>query len=53
MKQLQLIITVLLIIVISIIAVTLVVRRSVCDIHFRNGSLEVAVHLDCKSAKVQ
>jgi|GEM_PF-131157 len=53
MKQSQLIIAALLIIAVTIIAVTLIVRRSVCEIHFRNGSLEVAAHLDCKSVKAQ
>lgn len=51
MKRPQPIIRALLIIAMTIIAVTLITRRSLCEIRYRNGSQEVAARLDCISDK--
>ncbi|HEY2453286.1 MAG TPA: Hok/Gef family protein [Scandinavium sp.] len=53
MKRPQPIIRGMLIAAVTIITLTLILRRSVCEIHYRNGSQEVVALLDCKSAKVQ
>ncbi|MRS15412.1 Hok/Gef family protein [Enterobacteriaceae bacterium RIT691] len=53
MKRPQPIIRVILIVAVTIIALTLILQRSVCEIHYRNGSQEVVALLDCKSVKSQ
>ncbi|MGO0619429.1 Hok/Gef family protein [Leclercia adecarboxylata] len=51
MKRTQLIIRVATIAAITAILLTLITRRTLCDIHYRNGSLEVTARLDCSSGK--
>ncbi|MDU4840530.1 MAG: Hok/Gef family protein [Leclercia adecarboxylata] len=40
---------VLMIIALTIIILTLVTRKTLCEISFRNGSLEVIAKMDCRS----
>ncbi|WP_349775251.1 Hok/Gef family protein [Leclercia adecarboxylata] len=40
---------VLMIISLTIIILTLVTRKTLCEIRFRNGSLEVIAQMDCRS----
>ncbi|MER1678032.1 Hok/Gef family protein [Enterobacter hormaechei] len=44
-------IVVLMIISLTIIILTLVTRKTLCEICFRNGSLEVTARMDCRSGK--
>ena len=39
---------VLMIIALTIIILTLVTRKTLCEIRFRNGSLEVTARMDCR-----
>ncbi len=51
MKRTQLIIRVATIAAITAILLTLITHRTLCEIHYRNGSLEVTARLDCSSGK--
>ena len=51
MKRPQPIIRVMLIIAVTIIALTLIMQRSLCEVHFRSGSKEVSALLDCRPAR--
>ena len=51
MKRQSLIIRGLMIIALTIIILTLVTRKTLCEIRFRNGSFEVTARLDCRSGK--
>ncbi len=51
MKRQSLIIRGLMIIALTIIILTLVTRKTLCEIRFRNGSLEVTARMDCRSGK--
>ncbi|ELC7203443.1 Hok/Gef family protein [Enterobacter hormaechei] len=51
MKRQSPIIRVLMIIALTIIILTLVTRKTLCEIRFRNGSLEVTARMDCRSGK--
>ena len=42
---------VLMIISLTIIILTLVTRKTLCEIRLRNGSLEVTARMDCRSGK--
>ncbi len=42
---------VLMIISLTIIILTLVTRKTLCQIGFRHGSVEVIAQLDCRSGK--
>lgn len=42
-------IRVLMIISLTIIILTLVTRKTLCEIRFQNGSLEVIAQMDCRS----
>ena len=48
MKRQSPIIRVLMIVALTI---TLVTRKTLCEIRFRNGSLEVTARMDCRSGK--
>ncbi|MEE9954339.1 Hok/Gef family protein [Enterobacter quasihormaechei] len=51
MKRQSPIIRVLMIIALTIIILTLVTRKTLCEIRYRNGSLEVSARMDCRSGK--
>lgn len=51
MKRQSPIIRVLMIIALTIIILTLVTRKTLCEIHFRNGSLEVTARMECRSGQ--
>ncbi|HDR1956597.1 TPA: Hok/Gef family protein [Enterobacter hormaechei] len=51
MKRQSPIIRVLMIVALTIIIITLVTRKTLCEIRFRNGSLEVTARMDCRSGK--
>lgn len=51
MKRMKLIIRVATIAAVTAILLTLITRRTLCEISFRNGSLEVTARLDCSSGK--
>lgn len=53
MKRPQPIVRVMLIIAVTIIALTLIMQRTICEVHYRNGSQEVVALLDCKPVKGQ
>ncbi|MDH1319774.1 Hok/Gef family protein [Enterobacter bugandensis] len=39
------------IVALTIIILTLVTRKTLCEIRFRNGSLEVTARMDCRSGQ--
>ena len=49
MKRRQPTTRIVLIIAVTLIALSLINRKSLCEIRFRSGSLEVAARLACKS----
>lgn len=49
MKRLKPSIGVLMIIALTIIILTLVTRKTLCEINFRNGSFALTARLDCRS----
>ncbi|WP_347115067.1 Hok/Gef family protein [Leclercia sp. S52] len=51
MKSTKLIIRVATIAAVTAILLKLITRRTLCEISFRNGSLEVTARLDCSSGK--
>ncbi|EKS7115355.1 Hok/Gef family protein [Enterobacter bugandensis] len=51
MKRQSPIIRVSMIVVLTIIILTLVTRKTLCEIRFRNGSLEVTARMDCRSGQ--
>ena len=51
MKRQSLIIRGLMIIALTIIILTLVTRKTLCEIRFRNGSLEVTARMECRSGQ--
>lgn len=52
MKRQSPIIRVLMIVALTIIILTLVTRKTLCEIRFRNGSLEVTARMECRSGKL-
>jgi hypothetical protein len=52
-KRPQPIVRVMLIIAVTIIALTLIMQRTVCEIYYRSGSQEVHALLDCKPERKQ
>ncbi|HEI9734181.1 TPA: Hok/Gef family protein [Enterobacter cloacae] len=51
MKRQSPIIRVLMIIALTIIILTLVTTKTLCEIRFRNGSLEVTARMECRSGQ--
>jgi len=51
MKRQSPIIRVSMIVALTIIILTLVTRKTLCEIRFRNGSLEVTARMECRSGK--
>ena len=51
MKRQSLIIRGLMIIALTIIILTLVTRKTLCEIRFRNGSFEVTARMECRSGQ--
>ena len=51
MKRQSPIIRVLMIIALTIIILTLVTRKTLCEIRFRNGSPEVTARMECRSGQ--
>ena len=51
MKRQSPIIRVLMIIALTIIILTLVTRKTLCEIRFRSGSLEVTARMECRSGQ--
>ncbi|MCK7439063.1 Hok/Gef family protein [Enterobacter cloacae] len=51
MKRQSPIIRVLMIIALTIIILTLVTRKTLCEIRFLNGSLEVTARMECRSGQ--
>ncbi|MNC83163.1 small toxic polypeptide [compost metagenome] len=51
MKRMERIIRLATIAAITAIVLTLITRRTLCEISYRNGSQEVTARLDCSSGK--
>lgn len=51
MKQQKPIIRALMIIALTIIILSLVNRKTLCELRFRQGSLELVARMDCRSGK--
>lgn len=51
MKQQKPIIRALMIIALTLIILYLVNRKTLCEIRFRQGSLELVARMDCRSGK--
>ena len=51
MKRQSPIIRVSMIVALTIIILTLVTRKTLCEIRFRNGSLEVTARMECRSGQ--
>lgn len=51
MKRMELIIRLAMIAALTAIILTLITRRTLCEIHYHNGTQEVTARLDCSSGK--